>query len=236
MQLQWFEAYATSLERQYSVPCPPFWTTPIEEKCSFGHDPLWPLHCFVDLSKSNPFSNEIMPCVDASLSDVGSSVITHCNGRKADQWGATPFWHVYCLATLKHMWASFRNQCGGVGKQQWVSWHVPWGNIDMSTQLHPLPAQPGNLKWSGCSEITVLLGEDHGTKLMAVRETQAVWIVARLGSFIRLPFALMWHWIWMWDGLLLTDFTSGQRLVKGGPQEWEFSQVLGSVKNNLESE
>lgn len=51
--------------------------THIEEKCSFGHDPLWPLHCFVDLSKSDPFSNEIMPCVDAaSLSDVGSSVIT----------------------------------------------------------------------------------------------------------------------------------------------------------------
>lgn len=51
--------------------------THIEEKHSFRHDALWPLHSFVGLSKSDPFSNETILCVGAaSLRDVGSSVIT----------------------------------------------------------------------------------------------------------------------------------------------------------------
>lgn len=51
--------------------------THIEEKHSFRHDPLWTLHSFVGLTKSDPFSNETVLCLGAaSPRDVGSSVIT----------------------------------------------------------------------------------------------------------------------------------------------------------------
>lgn len=59
-------------------------------------------------------------------SDVGSSTIplTMEEMLSCKSWWiryATLYWDVYCLTTLKHMWAGLGNQYGDLVKQRWVA-------------------------------------------------------------------------------------------------------------------